>query len=115
MASRYGCNVANPAAPLDGSADRFVNDPSAIHPFELIAGPWCPRDGPSRAKQQGPRPSRSGAFVVGHVMGERVPLVSVEELRKVVRLLLAMETADEELGLEAERVAHDLALRLPAD
>jgi hypothetical protein len=48
-------------------------------------------------------------------MGERVPLVSVEELRKVVGLLLAMETEDEELELEAERVAHDLALRLPAE
>jgi hypothetical protein len=48
-------------------------------------------------------------------MDERVPLVTVEELRKVVGLLLAWGEPSADLALEAERLAHDLALRLPAD
>jgi hypothetical protein len=46
-------------------------------------------------------------------MDERVPLVTVEELRKVVGLLLVWGEPD--LAVEADRVAHELALRLPAD
>jgi hypothetical protein len=46
--------------------------------------------------------------------GDRERLVSVEELRKVVGLLLVLADSDDDLALEAERLAHDLALRLPA-
>jgi hypothetical protein len=45
---------------------------------------------------------------------DRERLVSVEELRKVVSLLLVLADSDDDVALEAERVAHDLALRLPA-
>lgn len=48
-------------------------------------------------------------------MDERVPLVTVDELRKVVGLLLALSGDGDDLAVEAERLAHDLALRLPAD
>lgn len=41
--------------------------------------------------------------------------MSVDELRKVIGLLLAWGEPSEALAVEAERVAHDLALRLPAD
>lgn len=56
---------------------------------------------------------RSAALVVDQLMDERVPLVTVEELRKVVSLLLVWGSDDEDLALEADRVAHELALRLP--
>jgi hypothetical protein len=58
---------------------------------------------------------RSAALVVDHGMDERVPLVTVEELRKVVSLLLVWGSDDEDLAVEVDRVAHELALRLPAD
>lgn len=48
-------------------------------------------------------------------MDERESLVTTDELRKVVGLLLAWGEPSEDLALEGERVAHDLALRLPAD
>jgi hypothetical protein len=48
-------------------------------------------------------------------MDARVPLVTVEELRKVVGLLLVWGSDDDDLALEADRVAHELAVRLPAD
>jgi hypothetical protein len=47
-------------------------------------------------------------------MDERVPLVTMDELRKVVALLLVLADSGDDIGLEAERMAHDLALRLPA-
>ncbi|MDQ0842432.1 hypothetical protein QFZ68_002112 [Streptomyces sp. V1I6] len=56
-----------------------------------------------------------GALVVDQRMDERVPLVTVEELRKVVGLLLVWGSDDEDLAVEVDRVAHELALRLPAD
>jgi hypothetical protein len=58
---------------------------------------------------------RSAALVVVQLMDERVPLVTVEELRKVVGLLLVWGSDDEDLAVEVNRVAHELALRLPAD
>lgn len=44
-----------------------------------------------------------------------MPLVTVDELRKVVGLLLALESPDDDLAVEADRLAHDLALRLPEE
>jgi len=46
-------------------------------------------------------------------MDDRLPLVTVDELRKVVGLLLAWGEPGDDLAVEADRVAHDLALRLP--
>jgi hypothetical protein len=48
-------------------------------------------------------------------MDERELLVSVDELRKVVGLLLVWGEPSDDLAVEAERLAHDLALRLPAE
>lgn len=63
---------------------------------------------------KGPR-HFGGGLVVVPFMDERVPLVTVEELRKVVGLLLVWGSDDDDLAVEAGRVAHELALRLPAD
>jgi hypothetical protein len=46
-------------------------------------------------------------------MDEREPLVTMDELRKVVGLLLAWGEPSDDLAVEAGRVAHELALRLP--
>jgi len=48
-------------------------------------------------------------------MDERVPLVTVDELRKTVALLLVLEEQGDDIGIEAGRLAHDYALRLPED
>ncbi|MFH8926361.1 hypothetical protein ACH4D4_04830 [Streptomyces pristinaespiralis] len=48
-------------------------------------------------------------------MDEREPLITRDELRKAVGLLLAWGEPSDDLAVEAERLAHDLALRLPAD
>lgn len=56
-----------------------------------------------------------GALVVVQSMDEREPLITRDELRKAVGLLLAWGEPSDDLALEAERLAHDLALRLPAD
>jgi hypothetical protein len=48
-------------------------------------------------------------------MDERERLVTMEELRKVVGLLLVWGEPSDDLAVEAERLAHDLALRLPVD
>lgn len=61
-----------------------------------------------------PTSCRSAGLVVVQSMDERARLVSVDELRKVVALLLVLADSDNDLALEAERLAHDLALRLPA-
>jgi hypothetical protein len=48
-------------------------------------------------------------------MDERVPLVTEDEARKVTALLLAWGSDNPDLAVEADRMAHDLALRLPAE
>lgn len=49
-------------------------------------------------------------------MDERVPLVTSDELRKAVGLLLVLaEDDDGDIGVEAGRLARDFALRLPED
>ncbi|MFF3324938.1 hypothetical protein [Streptomyces sp. NPDC002889] len=48
-------------------------------------------------------------------MDERMPLVTVDELRKVVGLLLVLGEDGDDIGTKAGRLAHDLALRLPSD
>lgn len=66
-----------------------------------------------------PRPVRAGRGVTSSrgrrspSMDAREPLVTVEEARKVTALLLAWGSDEPDLALEAERLAHDLALRLP--
>lgn len=57
-----------------------------------------------------------GGLLVVQSMDERVPLVTSDELRKAVGLLLVLaEDDDGDIGVEAGRLARDFALRLPED
>ncbi|GHG10283.1 hypothetical protein [Streptomyces hydrogenans] len=47
--------------------------------------------------------------------GPRLPLISLCEAREAVRLLLHFRDETTEEGQAAGDLAHDLALRLPAD